>query len=535
MQWRTWFPKDVTIRPDGMSEAEVAAAVEAFRRFAEDVLVLKVPGKRIPFRLREAQLETVADIIGNRNVIILKARQIGFSALIAGLCLWFALGGADRQIYMLSKGQREARALLHKSRYAYRMLPAWVRDKGPALTDRTLERMSFENESFIVSSQSASDPIRGETAWLAVVDEWASINDQEGAWAAIEPTADLGGRIVGLSTAKGEGDFFHDRWVAATSGNSNFHPIFHSWRAVPERDEAWYRDKVANNPKWFVAQEYPTSPEDAFIGSGNPFFDLEPVRLWGLREPTGFFNVEFVDKVGNVTESPRGELAIWLPRDRDGVWRFNPKSSYVVGADVAMGLDRGDWSVAYVLEAVSGEIVGMWRGRCAPDVFGNQILPGIGSFFKNALINVEVNNHGLTTLTALRDCGYENLYRRHTKTTRRETALETLGWMTTSGNKQPLCDGIAAWIRDGNQPWDRVTVHEIKTFVRTQRGERVKLHGSPHDDCVMALGITIECRRYAFEHDLTEPAPDRRGTIDWLDEQLQGGRGRGRRAMSPVI
>ena len=200
-----------------------------------------------------------------------------------------------------------------------------------------------------------------------------------------------------------------------------------------------------------------------------------------------------------------------------------------------MGLDRGDWSVAYVLEAVSGEIVGMWRGRCAPDVFGNQILPGIGSFFKNALVNVEINNHGLTTLTALRDCGYENLYRRHSKTTRRETALETLGWMTTSGNKQPMCDGIAAWIREGNQAWDRVTVHEIKTFVREQRGERVKLHGSPHDDCVMALGITIECRRYAFEHDLTEPAPDRRGTIDWLDEQLQAGRRGSKKAMSPVI
>jgi hypothetical protein len=525
----------MTIRPDGMSEAEIAQAVEAFRAFAEDVLILKVPGRRIPFRLRDAQLETVADIIGNRNVIILKARQIGFSALIAGLCLWFAMGGADRQIYMLSKGQREARALLHKSRYAYRMLPSWVRDKGPALTDRTLERMSFENESFIVSSQSASDPIRGETAWLAVVDEWASINDQEGAWAAIEPTADLGGRIVGLSTAKGEGDFFHERWVAATSGNSNFHPIFHSWRAVPERNEAWYADKVANNPKWFVAQEYPSSPEDAFIGSGNPFFDLEPVRLWELREPTGFFNVEFVDKVGNIIESPRGELAVWLPRDRDGNWKFNPKSSYVVGADVAMGLDRGDWSVAYVLEAVSGEIVGMWRGRVAPDVFGNQILPGIGSFFKNALVNVEINNHGLTTLTALRDCGYENLYRRHSKTTRRETTLETLGWLTTSANKQPMADGIAAWIRNGNQAYDRTTIHEIKTFVREQRGERIKLHGSPHDDCVMALGITIECRRYAHEHQMILPTPDRRGTIEWLDEQLQGGRSKGRKSLSPVL
>jgi tRNA-splicing ligase RtcB len=64
MKWRKWFPKEMTIRPDGMSEAEIAQAVEAFRAFAEDVLILKVPGRRIPFRLRDAQLETVADIIG---------------------------------------------------------------------------------------------------------------------------------------------------------------------------------------------------------------------------------------------------------------------------------------------------------------------------------------------------------------------------------------------------------------------------------------------------------------------------------------
>lgn len=513
VQYRKWFPSGLVFTPTGMSQEQIELVIEAFTAFCAANIYIKVPGQRIPFILRDAQKQTIRDLVENRNCIILKARQVGFSTLLAAFALWCVIGGHDRQIYFLSKGKREAIALLNKARYAWRMLPDWLKERPstPRLSDRTQERMTFDNESFIVSAPSASDPIRGETAWMAIVDEWASIPDQEGAWAAIEPTADVGGRIIGLSTAKGEGNFFHRQWLRAESGNSSFKPIFHSWKAVPERDQAWYDTKVAENEPWFVSQEYPSNPEEAFLGSGNPFFNLELLKTIQPVEPISTGWVQYVDKEGIYVEGS-GEVLIWE--------HPNPKRAYVVGADVAMGLEHGDWSVAYVMEAKSQKIVAMYRGKCHPKLYGNQILPGLGGYYGDALICCEVNNHGLTTLTALQDVRYQNIYRRRSQTQRRVKTLETVGFQTSVSNKPRLMDNLADWLREGGLPLDPDTLRELKTFVRDQNGQHVSLHGSPHDDCVMALGFTVEASRYALENNLAEPKLDDKGSIRWWEKQL---------------
>ena len=49
-----------------------------------------------------------------------------------------------------------------------------------------------------------------------------SLPNPEEAWASIEPVADVGGRIIGLSTANGSGNFFHQLWTGSTAGNNKF-------------------------------------------------------------------------------------------------------------------------------------------------------------------------------------------------------------------------------------------------------------------------------------------------------------------------
>jgi hypothetical protein len=525
--FRTWFPKDLVLTPRDMDEFAVDAAVEAFTRFCADNFMVKIAGKRVPLVLRDAQVETVRAILESKRTVILKARQIGFSTLLAAFCIWCAMGGSDRQIYMLSKGQNESRSLLSKARYGYRNLPQWVRERGPKLLDRTLERMTFENDSFLISSQSASDPIRGETAWMVIVDEWASIPDQEGAWASIEPTADQDeARIIGLSTAKGSGDFFHGLWVSATAGTNGFRPVFHSWRAVPDRDDEWYRIKKAENPVWFVSQEYPDNPEEAFIGSGNPFFDLDILRGWMPVEPLGRFRTYMDAGQQIITPDKYGDLQIWEHPSH--------KIAYVIGADVAAGLEHGDWSVFYVMEAKSRKVVAMYRGHVPPDVYAEQVLQPVGLYYNQALIAPEVNNMGSTVMSALMRCEYPNLYRRRSKLKRRETIMETMGWLTMSNNKPDLMNGVDRWMREGGHTLDEVSLAELKTFVREQKGDHVALHGSPHDDCVMALGITVMACRYAVENNLAEPKLDDRGSIRWWEQKLSS-KTRGPKRLSPVM
>jgi hypothetical protein len=138
--------------------------------------------------------------------------------------------------------------------------------------------MGFDNGSQITSMPSASDPARGESASLVVVDEWAFLPNPEEAWASIEPVADVGGRIIGLSTANGSGNFFHELWVGSQTGNNKFAPMFFPWSATEDRDESWYQSKQDSMLSWQLAQEYPTTPEEAFIKSGNPVFDLDKLE-----------------------------------------------------------------------------------------------------------------------------------------------------------------------------------------------------------------------------------------------------------------
>src|SRR5690606_31419280 len=151
-------------------------------------------------------------------------------------------------------------------------------ERGPKLLSEHQQRMDFDNGSVIKSLPSASDPARGSSAYLIVVDEWAFLPNPEDAWASIEPVADIGGRIIGLSTANGSGNFFHNLWVGAQAGENNFATMFYSWDAVDERDEAWYESKKRSMTSWQLAQEYPNNPEEAFIKSGRPVFDLDVLQ-----------------------------------------------------------------------------------------------------------------------------------------------------------------------------------------------------------------------------------------------------------------
>jgi hypothetical protein len=254
-----------------------ARADSAF--FCENFVYIRNPktGKH-PLKLREAQRQGLEHWTNNRYSLTLKARQIGWSTLVAAYVLWVAMGGADREIILISRNQEVAVDLLKKIKYAYNNLPEWFRSRAPKPINDRQDKWEFDNGSSIFSSQSQSDPARGSSAYLIVVDEWASLPNAEDSWASIEPVADIGGRIIGLSTAKGAGNFFHQLWVDAETGNNSFATMFHSWRAVPERDDDWYTAKKRDMLPHLLAQEYPTTPEEAFLQSGNPVFQLDKLQ-----------------------------------------------------------------------------------------------------------------------------------------------------------------------------------------------------------------------------------------------------------------
>lgn len=501
----------------GPENASLEEQVEAFVYFCETYWHIKHPEQgRIKFEMREAQIDTITIWMSERYSVVLKARQIGFSTLGAAYAFWLAFFYPDRFIVMLSRTERESVKLLAKSKYGYRFIPQWMKERGPKqVTDHQL-KMVFDNESAIESLPSGSDPARGESVYLVIVDEWAFLPNPEEAWASIEPIADVGGRVIGLSTANGSGNFFHQLWVGSQTGSNQFTGIFFPWSAG-DRDDDWYAVKVKNMQPWQLHQEYPRSPEEAFVKSGNPVFDTDMLDAMSTIEPDeGYLHV-YSDKNYEFRDSDDGPFTVWDYPRPDGV--------YVVGADVAEGLSHGDYSSAHIVNAVTGEVVAHWHGHIEPDLFG-ELCADIGWWYNQALVGIESNNHGLTSLKAAQKMGYRNIYRQRKLSLRNPNQTETLGWRTTAASKPLAIDELSAALRnDDLTVYDFKTIAELKTYVRKDNG---KTSGSPHDDRTISLAIANQMLKYVwlpeYRGDTIVPA----NSFLWWEQHLMNDVGDGK-------
>jgi hypothetical protein len=496
----------------GSETDNVEQQLAAFTYFCENYWYIKHPSKgRIKFVLRSAQVETVRIWMSERYTVVLKARQIGFSTLAAAYAFWMAYFFSDRFVIMLSRTEREAMKLLSKSKYGYKFLPFWMRSKGPAQTTDHQLKMVFENESAIESLPSGSDPARGESVYAVFVDEWAFLPNPEEAWASIEPIADIGGRVMGLSTANGSGNFFHQLWVGSQTGANKFVGIFYPWDADGERNDDWYNDKSRNMAQWQLHQEYPRSPDEAFIKSGNPVFDIDLLNsIVPIEADVGYF-YEASDGSASFVPSDEGELSIWEFPQPDGV--------YVIGGDVAEGLQHGDYSSAHIINAKDGNVVAHWHGHIEPDLFG-EALAELGWWYNGALLGVENNNHGLTTVKAAQRVGYRNLYRTRKLGNIRSEATEQLGWRTTTTSKPLMIDELVAAIR--NEDIVLVcskTIAELRTFVRKSNG---RMNGSPYDDRTISLAIANQMLKYVWLPEYQNPNIVPRNSLAWWEGHIMG-------------
>ena len=494
----------------GKSQKDFDACV----RFLTECVYIQHPEHgALLFDLREAQLDTLRRVMEDRYVIILKARQIGYSTLFASYCLWLGMFWPDNVIVMLSRNEREAQKLLAKTDYAWKRLPEWLKERGAKRTDKNVMKITFDNGSSIESMPSKEDPARGSAVSLIIVDEWAFFENAEEAWASIEPVTDVGGRVIGLSTANGAGNFFHEFWNKAVSGNSQFTYLFYPWSANTDRNADWYQVKRANMLPWQLAQEYPDNPEEAFIRSGNPVFDVDALRAMETRTPDyGYLDIEVQGSKRSPTfikVSSETSYRQWEPPRLD--------YQYVIGADVAEGLEHGDYSCAQVLCLQTNEQVAQWHGHIDPDLFANEIA-SLAWRYNQALVAVEANNHGLTTNKALQRLTYPKIYIRREldgKTTwqNRQTKI---GWLTTKASKPLMIDELAMSVRQGLSIHDKSTIGEMLTYVRNERGQ---MGGSPFDDRVIALAIANQMLRFAVAPEYRKPE-EVYGTFNYFKDRV---------------
>jgi hypothetical protein len=286
--------------------------------------------------------------------------------------------------------------------------------------------------------------------------------------------------------------------------------MFYPWSANEERDDDWYQNKKRSMTSWQLAQEYPSDPESAFIKSGRTVFDVDDLLQKIIpEEPV----------VGTLVQRGALNNFDWLPNhDRNAldpvlVWQLpDPHKAYVVGADVAEGLDWGDYSAAHVIEVQSGDVVAEWHGHIPADLFGEEIYK-LATWYNTALVGIESNNHGLTTITSLRRCGYKRIFRRRrVNSTKGNTPTTEYGWHTNKSTKPLMIDELGRAIREQDIFLRCAgTLGELRTYVRDEKGS---MGGSPHDDRVMSLAIANQMLGYAFAPEYKEKVSNYM-TMDW--------------------
>lgn len=211
----------------------------------------------------------------------------------------------------------------------------------------------------------------------------------------------------------------------------------------------------------------------------------------------------------NETLAADDPLRVWVMPDS--------ADRYVIGADVAEGLEHGDYSCAQVISVRTGQQAAMWHGHIAADEFADE-LSKLGRWYNQALVGVEANNHGLTTVTALRNLRYPAIYRRRTVDRVTNKPTQQFGWLTTRTSKPLMIDELAQAMKaDELCIYDKRTLAEMRTFVRDDRG---RMHGSPHDDTVMAFAIANQMRKFAFVPEYREETDDY-WTLDWWKREAE--------------
>lgn len=84
------------------------------------------------------------------------------------------------------------------------------------------------------------------------------------------------GKVFIESTARGYGNYYQTLWAKASNGESEFRPVFFSAKDLYSQE--WLDEKgkqfITNS---MFKQEYPNTPEEAFISTGTLFFDKEAI------------------------------------------------------------------------------------------------------------------------------------------------------------------------------------------------------------------------------------------------------------------
>ena len=427
------------------------------------------PGKGlIPFKTFDFQADLVDDLALHRFIVVLKARQLGISTITAAYVAWLVLFHRDKNVLIVATKLQTAANLVKKVKTILKNLPPWLKIADFNVDNKN--SIELTNGSQVKASSTSGDAGRSEALSLLVIDEAAHIDGLDELWTGLYPTISTGGRCIAISTPNGVGDWFHETYVGAESGENEFLPVNLPWDVHPDRDEEWFKTETKNMSRRQIAQEY----ECNFNTSGDTV--IHPDDIMRIKE--------------NLAEA---KYKVGFDRNT-WIWEEAQEGhSYLLVADVARG-DGADSSTFHVFKLQTMEIVAEYKGKPTSDLFA-EILYTTGLEYKEAMLVVENNNVGFHVLEKLLEKGYKNVY--HSKKGSHEYVEQhaalgdssVIPGFTTSLKTRPLIIAkFEEFIRNKVLTiYSKRLANELDTFI--WKNGRPEAQRGYNDDLVMAAAI----------------------------------------------
>lgn len=474
----------------------------------------------------ERQLQTR----GRVRLILLKARQLGMSTVSEALAFHLLFMVPYYRAMILANKEKSAQSILNMTKLFWETSPyrRLYTLKYNSRNDLAWRETHSSIKIATAGRTTASDLGRGDTLHFLHASEVAFWFSPEDVMLSVEqtmPNSEMTACIL-ESTANGIGNYFERTWKDATAGDVEYVPMFFSWLDHYEYDadyaridstqplgplddeertltalgatkaqlvwRRWMiRNKTQGDPLKF-AQEYPATPEQAFIATGTNVFNYPLLKA--AYEPQPGVPGRLLRHGQQVTfeVDPAGPLLMFKrPNDRDDDW-----SNYVVAGDPTHRTRMGnDYACAQVFNRRTLEQVAVWRGRIDPGHFGEELFK-LGLYFNTALVSSEVEGPSSAAIGALQQMNYPRIYRRaRPDATPGKQGGDIWGWMTTMQSKHFMMGVVKKYLADQSLTiHDAITFGEMRDYITDEDGKmRPADNEKGHDDTVMALAQALAC------------------------------------------
>ena len=480
------------------------------------------------------QLETKGT---SKPYFVLKGRQQGFTSVITAIQLAFAIVRKNFSGFTMADRSDNTVAIFNdKARTVYDRLPEILK---PSEKFNSRNEMFFDklNSSWRIAT-ATSEAGRSRTLNFVHFSEVAFYEcDLADLQAGIGEAITADAIVVYETTANGFNqakdlwdsgacvNLFYEWWRSPEYRSTEYEYIdkADTWlterikllydRGCDREQVAWYAKKYDSYlDKSTIRQEYPITPEEAFIFSGDCVFDIEKlnqrmVECSGTSPiKVGFFDYKSISapvydsegqKVGeqwqltDIRFIERQDGYIRLHREpevkKDGNGNVIGLAPYALGGDTA---ESGqDWFAGKMVNAITGQTAATFHKQFIDeDLYAEQMLC-LAKYYHDALIGIEINYSREPMRIIHRKYGYINVYLREKLDGVHDEKVLDIGFRTDTQTRRVILGELVAKFRENPAiECDIPTLREMSTFVKKQNGRQEAIDGQ-HDDLVMSLAI----------------------------------------------